>query len=362
MITKYKIIEDIISDTPKDDIIVNSYLKCFNIINNRRYKNIMCSVSGGKDSDIMLDMVYRCDIDNKVNYVFFDTGLEYEATKQHLCYLENRYNIQIWIEKACMPIVLSVKRYGVPFLSKEISKKINSLQKHNFLFTDKTYEEHVKENNYPKDSISWWDNYKHKDTDSDRYFISRRKYLREFMIENKPDFTISSECCEYSKKKTSKKYILSNNVDLLLTGIRKSEGGQRSISYDTCYYEESNIDKWTSLFMPIFWYKQEHVKKYIKYYDIVNSDCYSLYGFLRTGCACCPFAGRKVFDELKVIKCYEPKLYKAVNNVFGKSYEYTENYYNYRDKMLNVEKQNLKKQKNETLRKNVEKALKHIDK
>ena len=37
----------------------------------------------------MLDIVWRCDKDNKVDYVWFDTGLEYQATKDHLKYLEN---------------------------------------------------------------------------------------------------------------------------------------------------------------------------------------------------------------------------------------------------------------------------------
>ena len=35
-------------------------------INNSKYKNILCSISGGSDSDVMLDIVWRCDKDNKV--------------------------------------------------------------------------------------------------------------------------------------------------------------------------------------------------------------------------------------------------------------------------------------------------------
>jgi len=36
--------------------------------------------------------------------------------------------------------------------------------------------------------------------------------------------------------------------------------------------------------------------------------------------------GRDFEQELKVIETYEPKLYKAVNNIFGDSYEYTRKY------------------------------------
>lgn len=38
-----------------------------------------------------------------------------------------------------------------------------------------------------------------------------------------------------------------------------------------------------------------------------------------------------MFDELKAVSKYEPKLYKAVINTFGKSFEYTARYYEYRN-------------------------------
>ena len=46
---------------------------------------------------------------------------------------------------------------------------------------------------------------------------------------------------------------------------------------------------------------------------------------IRTGCAGCPF-GSRFEEELEIIKKYEPKLYKAVNKIFAKSYEYTRRY------------------------------------
>lgn len=61
------------------------------------------------------------------------------------------------------------------------------------------------------------------------------------------------------------------------------------------------------------------------HFDIQHSRCYSEYGLKRTDCAGCPF-GRDFEFELEVIKKYEPKLYKAVNKIFGDSYEYTRKY------------------------------------
>ena len=57
----------------------------------------------------------------------------------------------------------------------------------------------------------------------------------------------------------------------------------------------------------------------------------------RTGCAGCPF-GRNFDDELEVMKKYEPNLYKAVNNVFGDSYEYTRQYREFAQNMRELRK------------------------
>lgn len=66
-------------------------VRAWSKINSLKYQKIVCSISGGSDSDVMLDIVWRCDKDNKVTCVWFDTGLEYQATKDHLKYLEKGY-------------------------------------------------------------------------------------------------------------------------------------------------------------------------------------------------------------------------------------------------------------------------------
>ena len=59
------------------------------------HERIYASISGGADSDIMLDLLERARGDKVIDYVFFDTGVEYQATRDHLEYLENRYGIEI---------------------------------------------------------------------------------------------------------------------------------------------------------------------------------------------------------------------------------------------------------------------------
>lgn len=60
----------------------------------RSYSPI-CSISGGSDSDVVLDIISKTDEDGKVKYFWIDTGLEYTATKEHLKELEQKYGIEI---------------------------------------------------------------------------------------------------------------------------------------------------------------------------------------------------------------------------------------------------------------------------
>ena len=310
----------------KDDInIVDSFVKADSVINNTNYKFILCSVSGGSDSDIMLDLIYRIDRNKKVKYVWFDTGLEYQATKEHLIYLKKRYNIDIIRERAIKPIPITCQEYGQPFLNKYVSEQISRLQRHNFKWEDKSYDELVKMYPKCKSAVKWFCNQYTKENNFEkisRFDIGYNKYLREFLIANPPNFRISSKCCYFAKKNVSKNLEKKYNADLQIIGVRQAEGGIRSTAYKNCY---SINDKKVDTYRPIFWYKDDTKKRYESKFNIINSDCYKKYGFKRTGCCCCPY-GREIEKELEVTRIFEPKLYKAVCNVFKDSYTYTRMY------------------------------------
>ena len=285
-----------------------------------KYKKILCSVSGGSDSDVMLDLFCRYDKD-KVTFVFFDTGLEYKATHEHLKYLEEKYGIEIIRIKAKKPIPLTCRDEGQPFLSKQVSEFISRLQRHNFKWEDKSYDELIKE--YPKCSsaLKWWCDDK---GEGSMFSIKRNKWLKEFMIANPPDFKISNKCCKYSKKDPVKYFMKENDFDLNCYGVRKSEGGVRSSAYKNCFSdntEKSKIDE----YRPIFWYKDKTKEVYEEFFNVIHSKCYTEYGLKRTGCAGCSY-GRNFEEELEILKEHEPNLYKAVNNIFGKAYNYTRKY------------------------------------
>ena len=59
----------------------------------------------------------------------------------------------------------------------------------------------------------------------------------------------------------------------------------------------------------------------------------------QTGCVGCPF-NQEIETDLVAIKTFEPKLYKAIMNVFGQSYEYTRKYREFYKEMK--EKENLR--------------------
>ena len=323
-VKKYKDMDELIQNCPHHSIIGENLIRGWAKVNSPLYDREICLVSGGADSDDMLDIVWRCDLDNKVIYAWFDTGLEYQATKDHLEYLEKKYGIEIQRFKAIKPIPSSCKEYGQPFMSKYASEMISRLQRHNFKWEDKPFDELYKE--YPKCKIALqcWCNC----NISDRFDIRRNKYLKEFMIANPPQFKISNKCCQYAKKDLVHKIIAENGYDLEINGVRKAEGGIRDVAYKTCFDSDGEWDR----YRPLFWYKDEDKQKYEEHYGVTHSKCYTEYGLKRTGCAGCPF-GKRFEDELEVIQKYEPKLYKAVMNIFGDSYAYTRAYKKFCEEM-----------------------------
>lgn len=292
--------------------------------------NVLVSVSGGADSDCMIDIVENLrphDNAHTVTYTWFDTGVEMDATKRHLTYLENKYGITINRERGKTQVAGAVRNVGYPFYSKTFAEYIYRLQKHGFQWEDKPFD--VLYKRYPdcKAALRWWcNNWKdepHKPLQSE---IASAKLLKEFMIENPPTFNISSRCCNESKKKVGDAVRKKYGADIQLVGIRKAEGGARSTGVKTCMADGAHGKQ----YYPLFWWKAEDKVAFEKSYSIVHSDAYTTYGCKRTGCAGCPFAGH-FDDELNMLWQHEPQLANAVEHIFAPSYEYTRAYRKYRD-------------------------------
>jgi 3'-phosphoadenosine 5'-phosphosulfate sulfotransferase (PAPS reductase)/FAD synthetase len=287
----------------------------------RKYKNPVVCYSGGSDSDLIMWMLRNNGI--HLQAVFYDTGIEYQATKNHVSWMREHHGFDIDVIKPTMPIPTSNKTYGHPFISKRVSDYIERLQRHNFDFKshgnlnfDELWEL------YPnaKSALQWWTN---GNGNGSSFNISRNKYLKEFiMAEGGIPFRVSGRCCEGAKKKPIKKYAKERGIDLAILGLRRAEGGLRIDRYKSCYHNTKNG---MSLFMPLWWMTNADKEVGNTKYEIVNSEAYRTYGLKRTGCAGCPF-GRNFQDEVDMILLNEPKLAKGIKNIFSPSYEFTKKY------------------------------------
>lgn len=64
----------------------------------REHPNAICSYSGGSDSDIMIDLIERTRAMFElppIKYVFFNTGLEMKATRDHVKYVAEKYHMEV---------------------------------------------------------------------------------------------------------------------------------------------------------------------------------------------------------------------------------------------------------------------------
>ena len=312
-------IEKVLAEAPAVQVIQKTIMTMHSKLQEAT-GNVTMLVSGGSDSDTMIHLVNLIPHDCSIVYVFFDTGIEYQATKDHLDDLENAYGIKIHRRKAKVPVPLAVKRYGVPFLSKRSSDYIGRLQKHNFDWDlDITLEEGLEKFGKCETALRWWTN-DHGEKSS--FNIDRNKLLKEFMAQNPPQFKISNKCCDYAKKATSHQCDEEFRPTLKMIGIRRAEGGARAQAYKNCFSPNyGGVPE----YRPLFFWTDADKEVYRKHYGIRYSRCYTEYGLKRTGCAGCPF-GSGYNEELEVIRQHEPKLYKAALNIFGASYDYCNAY------------------------------------
>lgn len=318
----------------------------------QEHPNAICSYSGGADSDIMIDLIERTresfDLP-PVKYVFFDTGLEMKATRNHVKATAEKYGVEIEARRPKVNIVQATRKYGVPFVSKIMSAGLSEWQKKGIPLSiadeyaqaeDKSAKRKELKERYPKcESVINFlccCNSAGEPRPNIQLVINSSKYMLDFIRENPPDFRISADCCDWCKKKVA--HDVQKDYDMIITGERRDEGGMRSVprkdNTALCFTETSSGQY---RLRPLYyvsdndkaWYKAEHGIRY--------SDAYEVYGLKRTGCCGCSIS-YKAAEDLEKIRPYEPNLVKAAWNVFGKSYEYRAKYNAYKAERMASEK------------------------
>ena len=209
----------------------------------REHPNAICSYSGGADSDIMMDLIERTRTVFKlppITYVFFNTGLEMKATKDHVKRQADKYGIEIKEVRPEINIVRATRLHGVPFVSKIMSAGLSEWQKKGIPLSiadeydqaeDKAAKRKELKERYPKcESVINFlccCNAAGEPRPNIQLVINSSKYMRDFIAEYPPDFKISAKCCDYCKKHVAHK--IQKNYEMIITGERRDEGGMRSV-------------------------------------------------------------------------------------------------------------------------------------
>lgn len=308
------------------------------------HPNAICSYSGGSDSDIMIDLIEQTrklfDLP-PIKYVFFNTGLEMKATKDHVKEVAQKYGVEIEEIRPKVNIVRATRLHGVPFVSKIMSAGLNEWQKKNIPLTiadeyanadDKAAKRQELRERYPhcESVINFLCccNSAGEPRPNIQLVINSSKYMLDFIKETPPDFQISAKCCDYCKKQIAHK--VQKDYEMIITGERRDEGGMRSVprkdNTALCFGETASGQ---FRLRPLYYVSDADKAWYKEYYGVRYSDAYEVYGLTRTGCCGCPISYKAV-DDLEKIRPYEPNVVKAAWNIFGKSYEYRRKYVEYK--------------------------------
>ena len=330
-----------------------------------QHPNAICSYSGGSDSDILINLIERTrqtfnnavghEALKPVKYVFFNTGLEMQATKDHVKATAEKYGVEI---EKCRPkinIVKASREHGIPCLSKFCFQALGDWKKKGVPMSiideyEKAEDKAAKfleiVERYPKSKrvINFLLN---TDRNGVQHFnqlgFQSAKYLREYMERYPPNFQISAKCCDYCKKQLAHR--VQKGFDMVITGERMADCGIRATNKQIlvtnplntmCFFEQSNGQH---RFRPLFYVSDKDKEWYKQEYGLRYSDAYEVYGLTRTGCCGCPISYKAV-DDLERIRPYEPNVVKAAWNIFGKSYEYRRRYNEYKSKRREEEKRN----------------------
>lgn len=327
----------------------------------KQHPNAICSYSGGADSDILIDVIERArqifDLP-PVKYVFFNTGLEMKATKDHVKATAEKYGVEIETVRPKVGIVQASRKYGVPFVSKIMSAGLSEWQKKGVPLSvaqeydqaeDKAAKRQELRERYPKcESVLNFlccCNSKGEPRPNIQLVINSSKYMRDFIGEYPPDFKISADCCTYCKKNIA--HQVQKGYDMVITGERRDEGGMRSVprkdNTSLCFTETASGQY---RLRPLYYVSDADKAWYKEYYGLRYSDAYEVYGLTRTGCCGCPISYKAIAD-LELIRPYEPNLVKAAWNIFGKSYEYRQKYNAYKAERMEREKAEKKRREQE---------------
>jgi 3'-phosphoadenosine 5'-phosphosulfate sulfotransferase (PAPS reductase)/FAD synthetase len=269
--------------------------------------NVSVSLSGGKDSTVLLHIARRCFPD--IEAVFVDTGLELPEVREFALSLPNVTVLKPQFCKVCTNCVEGcypkvLRKYGWCFPNKNVADALYYARKgspwavNDFLGIDK-------EGNPSK--------------------YKERIYKRwAFLLDS--DFVLSSKCCDIIKerpldlhqKKTGKQVIV---------GTMACESDRRRVAWmkTGC----NAFDSKKKISKPLSFWTEQDILRYLRdfnvpyasvYGDIVEDKNHKLHltGLKRTGCCFCPVGCHlDKFNRFQYLKQAHPELYDYCINGLG---------------------------------------------
>ena len=263
---------------------------------NQKYdleNNAYISFSGGKDSTILHYLIDMALPNNRIPRVFINTGIEYNYIVDFVKELASKDDRFI-ILKPSQPIKPMLEKYGYPFKSKLHSHWLSIYNNSGLTKAVKKYLGEIEGN---------------------IKFICPNILKYQFT----KDFNIkcSEKCCTKLKKDPTKKWQKENNRSIVLTGMRKEEGGAREKL--TCII----TDKQNKLvkFHPLVVVNDDFENWFINKYNIELCKLYrEPFNFKRTGCKGCPYS-LDLQEQLDTMVMYLPNEKKQCEMIWKPVYQ-----------------------------------------
>lgn len=219
---------------------------------------VYISFSGGKDSTVLLDLVWNIYPD--VPAIFVDTGLEYPEIRDFV----KEFDVK-WL-KPHMTFKKVLDTEGIPVVSKRVARMLRDLQ-----------------NPTPNNKASrnlYLTGKKRNGENGSNSFMLPKKW--EKLID--APFKISEKCCDILKKKPIKEYEKKDKLKPFI-GMMASDSYAR-----TAVYLKKGCNSFSGRIQsnPLGFWTDESIWKYLKNYNKPYCKVYDM-GCDRTGCMFCLF-------------------------------------------------------------------------
>jgi 3'-phosphoadenosine 5'-phosphosulfate sulfotransferase (PAPS reductase)/FAD synthetase len=215
------------------------------------------------------------------------------------------------ISKPRKPFAQVITEYGKPCLSKLKSEALSTYQNHidEPLKTARAYQLITGTRLKGGKPIEGRNSYK-----------LANKHMH--FIHPSTEFKVANKCCQYMKKYPFQDFEKQNNMNGSFSGVRVSEGGARSMAYDSCVKIKRKGDKEEFVMsMPIIDWTDRMIDEFIEKFEVKLSDAYEVYGCTRTGCCACPYS-QNLSEELRLLHNFEPLKYRAMMHWMKDVYMY----------------------------------------